>query len=67
MRANREAKPEERKEDAGIQEEAQDYSQEKKRRNRLVPLRGGGGRGGCRITDLHLAFVVLTDKLLLQF
>lgn len=49
MRANREAKPEERKEDAGIQEEAQDYSQEKKRRNRLVPLRGGGGEGGVEL------------------
>lgn len=49
MRANREAKPEERKEDAGIQQEAQDYSQEKKRRNRLVPLRGVGGGGGVEL------------------
>ena len=39
MRADREAKPEKRKEVAGIQEEAQDYSQEKKKRQ--AELLGG--------------------------
>lgn len=52
---------------AGIQEEAQDDSQEKDRRkkkNRLVFLIGD------RITDLHLVFIVFyikIDKQFLQF
>lgn len=46
-------KQKKRKEIAGIQKEAQDYSQEK----RETSLLDGG-----RITDLHLGFVVLKFK-----
>lgn len=47
-------KQEKRKEVVGIQEEGQDYSQEKKKNQ-------GGLLGGGRVTNLHSGFVVWND------